>query len=714
MTTFGTLPGDVVTNSRGDVQAGVTLSLYATAADAAVPTGLLATVTTDAEGRWSYTDAARGVVWVRTPVGRVYSTVAPDALPGTTDASALTSGTLADARLPVTAQAATLSSTYARKGRLFFDVKDYGAVGDGVTDDTAAIVAAIAAAHASTAWNTPVAVVWFSFGRYLTDPITFDALRVTPLGAGPQNVTIVAKSTNTDYLMTFPSGWLGKAANNLWRTPIGGFQLQGSSTAASTAFVPGETAQALNGGIRIDSGFAVDLHDISIREMGGPDLWMRNIVLSRFSNIVLNRPIGADTNAVPYFYSTGWTNENAFNDFLFQSGGSPDGPAVVHIDQDAAYASMNQGRWSGTQFENMHTPAGGAIWDTRSSTTTYEGSMYEDCTGVTGNTSVMRFRGTGAAGGLGGSNRLGGLVYSVNYTRGVLVEQSNNVIEGPGTAAGLNVEIASGVTYSHVALKGLPITSSTVLDNSGNTTNVIVNPAVYASVTRTNLCTNPNFEADASGWLAYSGSTALARSTVTPYAGTGRLIFAGNDVASSALVYMAIPGVPGDTLTITAKVRCDGQAIAQIRALIDYPGATGNVIANVTYTTGVDGWKEVSATAIMPAGGTNFRAVFGVNSGGGATSSTTCTVGLDQVLIEKSPKLGAYFDGSTTDTTTVTHAWTAAANASTSRETPSTVKAAAITTPTAPSAAYVQAEAAAAKTAIDAILATLKANGLSA
>jgi len=112
VTTFGTLPGDVVTNSRGDVQLGVVLSLYATAADAAVPTGLLATVTTDAEGRWSYTDAARGVIWVRTSVGRVYATVAPDSLPGTTDASGLTTGTLADARLPVTAQAATLSSTY--------------------------------------------------------------------------------------------------------------------------------------------------------------------------------------------------------------------------------------------------------------------------------------------------------------------------------------------------------------------------------------------------------------------------------------------------------------------------------------------------------------------------------------------------------------------------------------------------------------------------
>lgn len=145
MTTFGTLPGDVVTNSRGDVQAGVALSLYATQADATAPTGLLATVTTDAEGRWSYTDAGRGVVWVRTSVGRVYATVAPDALPGTTDASALTTGTLANARLPVTAQAATLSSTYARvvRGTLVSQ-----ALTDG-TDQSATVIAEIAALYAA-------------------------------------------------------------------------------------------------------------------------------------------------------------------------------------------------------------------------------------------------------------------------------------------------------------------------------------------------------------------------------------------------------------------------------------------------------------------------------------------------------------------------------------------------------------------------------------
>jgi len=88
MPTFGLLPSDVVANSRGDVEGGVTLSLYATQADAIASTGLLAAVTSDLLGRWVYTHATLGVVWVRTPPsagspsGDVYATISPDLATG--------------------------------------------------------------------------------------------------------------------------------------------------------------------------------------------------------------------------------------------------------------------------------------------------------------------------------------------------------------------------------------------------------------------------------------------------------------------------------------------------------------------------------------------------------------------------------------------------------------------------------------------------------
>jgi len=88
MPTFGLLPSDVVANSRGDVLGGVTLSLYATQADALASTGLLTAVTSDLLGRWSYTHATLGVAWVRTPpsmdfpAGVVYPVIAPEVLTG--------------------------------------------------------------------------------------------------------------------------------------------------------------------------------------------------------------------------------------------------------------------------------------------------------------------------------------------------------------------------------------------------------------------------------------------------------------------------------------------------------------------------------------------------------------------------------------------------------------------------------------------------------
>lgn len=67
-------------------------------------------------------------------------------------------------------------------------VKDFGAVGDGVTDDTVSIVAAIAAASASTYKRT----VLFPAGIYL----------ITTLGNIPANVMLVGENRKTSVLRT--------------------------------------------------------------------------------------------------------------------------------------------------------------------------------------------------------------------------------------------------------------------------------------------------------------------------------------------------------------------------------------------------------------------------------------------------------------------------------------------------------------------------------
>jgi glycerophosphoryl diester phosphodiesterase len=78
-TTFGTRPEDTVADSRGNVLSGVALTLYATKSDATAQTSVIATVTTNSRGLWSYTDAsARSGLWARDPGGNVWAVAAEE------------------------------------------------------------------------------------------------------------------------------------------------------------------------------------------------------------------------------------------------------------------------------------------------------------------------------------------------------------------------------------------------------------------------------------------------------------------------------------------------------------------------------------------------------------------------------------------------------------------------------------------------------------
>jgi hypothetical protein len=78
---------------------------------------------------------------------------------------------------------------------VFFNVQDYGAEGDGVTDDTTAVQTAISAAHDSGG-----GVVWFPAGTYLCDNLTIYA-DTHIWGAGMQSSIIQATSSGS--LLTY-------------------------------------------------------------------------------------------------------------------------------------------------------------------------------------------------------------------------------------------------------------------------------------------------------------------------------------------------------------------------------------------------------------------------------------------------------------------------------------------------------------------------------
>ncbi|MBA4370644.1 MAG: hypothetical protein C0418_03580 [Coriobacteriaceae bacterium] len=87
----------------------------------------------------------------------------------------------------------------------WFDVRGYGAVGDGSTDDTSAISAAIDAARAAGG-----GVVWFAAGRYVSSTVTLHG-GITMQGAGWQSIIKLKDSTDSHLIVT-PTGqtnWYG-------------------------------------------------------------------------------------------------------------------------------------------------------------------------------------------------------------------------------------------------------------------------------------------------------------------------------------------------------------------------------------------------------------------------------------------------------------------------------------------------------------------------
>ncbi len=102
-------------------------------------------------------------------------------------------GTL-DANLSIVAAELDASTAPpAKYGLGYFNVKDYGAKGDGSTDDTAAIQAAIDACEAAGG-----GIVWFPSGSYkITATLTVQSSGVCPLGAS-RNSTIIAITGSVD------------------------------------------------------------------------------------------------------------------------------------------------------------------------------------------------------------------------------------------------------------------------------------------------------------------------------------------------------------------------------------------------------------------------------------------------------------------------------------------------------------------------------------
>lgn len=192
---------------------------------------------------------------------------------------------------------------------------------------------------------------------------------------------------------------------------------------------------------------------------------------------------------------------------------------------------------------------------------------------------------------------------------------------------------------------------------------------------RRNYCTNPAFEVNAAGgWANMIGVPTITRSTVEPYSGTGRLDGAGDGTTTSPRVLWLLTGlVAGDVWTISARIRkfgtwpTGGNTYTLLRFNLAAGGATDSP-SIVPFTPDANGWMRVTATGTVPAGtsGTAYCG-FGFTAMAGNLTSAG-SIGLDEVLVEKTGSMLGYFDGDTADTADTEYAWTGTANASASTQ----------------------------------------------
>lgn len=361
----------------------------------------------------------------------------------------------------------------AASGRLVFNVREYGAVGDGTTNDTVAVRAAVTAADAAGYYN----IVYFPPGRYkLVGSFSMSGssavLRGSGSGylAGTQRGSVLVGSAQTGPVLNF-TGWLSPDSIR-GQVEHGGFSVVGDGIADA-----GKT----HAGIRMAAMEAVTFRGIHIANTGGPGLHLNgSSQLCQFVDIVVETPISAKVNNVPYIHSIGPNGGNTFiNVGLRSMVASADCGAggAWRTESDGTYGS-GFGTYLNCWAEFLHIPTAGTLFYLSGALNNMNNFQFWDCAYEAGatNASLVRFdpEPTNDKGG----NCMTGFIpgdseASGNY--GVDIRQSGNFINGVKGAFGKNAIIASGVQRTTILLGGahLAATQVAVLDNSGNNTNRI-------------------------------------------------------------------------------------------------------------------------------------------------------------------------------------------------------------------------------------------------
>lgn len=337
---------------------------------------------------------------------------------------------------------------------------DYGIVGDGSTNNTAAIASFLALVGSKTAY--------FPAGTYICN-IALSGLSCQIRGDGDRTIF---KAPSGSTIPTFDMTGYVTASQTRANRLFENFAVEHDGTAGASK--KGILAPNLSGLI---------FRNISIKNTGGACMDISNLQLSSLENIILNTPVNAKANDVPYLYGEGAVNGNRFIGLALRSTLSDSdvgvSGAVVLVDDDTWCPQSNV--FYGTWVEFLHVPSGGAIFYFEATTQTISDTQFFDSSKENGATNTAHFRfGLPTFPGAGGGNIVNGYIpghetapETLDY--GVDMLQSGNRVVGLKGYKGANVILRSGVQHTYVELGGSnsSSTDAAVIDNSGQTNNVI-------------------------------------------------------------------------------------------------------------------------------------------------------------------------------------------------------------------------------------------------
>lgn len=177
---------------------------------------------------------------------------------------------------------------------------------------------------------------------------------------------------------------------------------------------------------------------------------------------------------------------------------------------------------------------------------------------------------------------------------------------------------------------------------------------------RTNLCINPSFEVDTSGWSVGSAGTGILQTSVG-YAGSN--FYRMTHDATTSNSYINGPTHPiasGDSRTASLYVRPNVTiALSLSIKVVDISNAVLLETAGASVSCPANIWTRITHTVTAPTGAANAVTYL-------ASGTADLILDVDALLLEKSSTVGIYFDGTTTATTSTNYAWTGTSGSSAS------------------------------------------------